>query len=50
MYHEHQKAMLESNSKKFSHIGFCGPEISTKFWYFAAGMDFDTPQILNLML
>ena len=30
------------NSKQFAYVGFCAPEISTKFWDFAAGMDFDT--------
>ena len=31
-----------SNSKNFAHMGFCGLKMSTKFWDFAAGMDFDT--------
>ena len=30
------------NSKNFAYVGFCAPEMSTKFWYFAAGMDFGT--------
>ena len=31
-----------SNSENFIHIGFCGPGVSTKFWNFAADIDFDT--------
>ena len=31
-----------SNAKHFAHVGFCTPDILTKFWDFAAGMDFDT--------
>ena len=30
-------------------LGFCAPEMLTKFWGFAAGMDFDTQYFLNLM-
>ena len=37
----------KSNSKNFAHVGFCAPEMSTKFWDFAAGTDFDTSYILN---
>ena len=39
----------KSNSKNFSDVGFCAPEMSTKFWDFAVGMDFDTSYILNEM-
>ena len=31
----------KSNSKNFVHMGFCSPKVSTKFWDFAGGMDFD---------
>ena len=34
--------MKKSNSKNLTHVGFCDPEMSTKFWDFAAGIDFDT--------
>ena len=30
------------NSKNFAHVGFCSPEMLTKFWDFAAGMEFET--------
>ena len=29
------------NSKNFAHVGFCPPEMLTKFWDFAAGMEFE---------
>ena len=35
--------------KNFAHVGLCAPEMLTKFWDFAAGMDFDTWQILNFL-
>ena len=31
-----------SNSKNFIHVDFRGPNVSTKFWDFATGIDFDT--------
>ena len=31
----------KSNSKNFAHVGFCPPEMLTKFWDFAAGMEFE---------
>ena len=31
----------KKNSKNFAHVGFCAPEMSTKYGDFAAGMDFD---------
>ena len=34
--------ILSSGKKVFAHVGFCAPEMLTKFWDFAAGMDFDT--------
>ena len=37
------------NSKNFAHVCFCALEISTKFWDFAAGMDFGTSYILSKM-
>ena len=30
-----------SNSKNFVNMGFGGPNVLTKFWDFAAGMDFE---------
>ena len=34
-------------SQNFTHMGFCASKVSTKFWRFAAGMDFDTQEFLN---
>ena len=31
----------KSNSQNFAHMGFCAPEMLTKFWGLTAGMDFD---------
>ena len=34
--------LVFSRKNFFAHVGFCAPEMPTKFWDFAAGMDFDT--------
>ena len=38
-----------SNPTHFACMGYCGYKVLTKFWDFAAGMDFETSRILNKM-